>query len=123
MASLSSLQPKKIWPAPHLGCSPLSRYPLYDGCILHRAPHPTVGVECVKGAQVGKGHQDYGNCFVDHHGRGGIGQAAEDGGKVPHTAQQGARCAAHQHQGLRKEESGHGGKRVEHTLSQQFREK
>ena len=80
-------------------------------------------VERVKGAQVGKGHQDYGNCFMDHHGCGGIGQATEDGGKVPHTTQQGACCAAHQHQGLEKrkeERAQHGGKRVTYT---EFREK
>lgn len=41
---------------------------------------------------------------MDHHRCGGIGQAAVAGGKVPHAAQQGARCAAHQHQGLRREE-------------------
>lgn len=59
---------------------------------------------------------------MDHHRCGGIGQATVAGGKVPHTAQQGARCAAHQHQGLRKEdedrgvESEHGGKRLERAL-------
>lgn len=41
---------------------------------------------------------------MDHHRCGGIGQATVAGGEVPHTAQQGARCAAHQHQGLREEE-------------------
>lgn len=37
----------------HLGRSPLSRHPFNDGCILHRTPHAVVGVERVKGAQVG----------------------------------------------------------------------
>lgn len=84
-------------PPPHLGCSSLSRHPFYDRCVLHWTPHPTVGVERVEGAQVGKGHEDYRNCFMDHHRCGGIGQATVAGGKVPHTAQQGARCATHQH--------------------------
>lgn len=47
-----------------------------------------------------------------HHRRGGIGQATVDGGKVPHAAQQGARCAAHQHQGLREEEEDRGARTV-----------
>lgn len=37
----------------HLGRSPLSGHPFDDGRILHRTPHPVVGVERVKGAQVG----------------------------------------------------------------------
>lgn len=37
----------------HLGRSPLSGHLFDDGCILHGVPHPVVGVECVKGAQVG----------------------------------------------------------------------
>lgn len=53
-----------------------------------------------------------------HQRCGGVGQAA-GGGKVPHTAQQRACCAAHQHQCLRKEQ---GEQRVGHVLSQQVRE-
>lgn len=58
---------------------------------------------------------------MDHHRCCSIGQATVAGGKVPDTAQQGACCAAHQHQGLTEEgedkavESEHGGKRVERT--------
>lgn len=63
-----------------------------------------MSVEGVKGAQVGEGHEDYGNCFMDHHRCGGIGQATVASREVPHTAQQGACCTAHQHQGLRWEE-------------------
>ena len=62
-----------------------------------------MGIERVKGAQVGDGHQDDGHRFVNHHGGGGIGQAAVAGGEVPHAAQQGACGAAHQHQCLGEE--------------------
>lgn len=54
---------------------------------------------------------------MDHHGCGGVGQTTVAGRKVPHTTQQGACCAAHQHQGLekgKKEEAEHGRKRVRH---------
>lgn len=37
----------------HLGRSPLNVHPLNDRCILHRFPRPVVGVEYVKGGQVG----------------------------------------------------------------------
>lgn len=53
-----------------------------------------------------------------HQRCGGVGQA-NGGGKVPHTAQQRACCAAHQHQCLKKEQ---GEQRVGHVLSQQVRE-
>lgn len=60
---------------------------------------------------------------MDHHRCGSIGQATVAGRKVPHAAQQGARCAAHQHQGLREEE-GDGGveERGWNINSQRFRE-
>lgn len=61
---------------------------------------PAVGVECVEGAQVGDGHQDDRQDLVDHHGGGGVGQGIVAGWEVPHTAQQRARGAADQHQGL-----------------------
>lgn len=70
---------------------------------------PAVGVECVEGAQVGDGHQDDRQDLVDHHGGGGVGQGIVAGWEVPHTAQQGARGAADQHQGLEgKREEGRG---------------
>lgn len=54
-----------------------------------------MAVECVEGAQVGEGHEDYGQCFVDHHRCGGVGESTVAGGEVPHTAQQGACRATH----------------------------
>lgn len=53
---------------------------------------------------------------MDHHRCGGVGEAAVAGGEVPDTAQQGARRAAHQHQGLREEEEDEsGGNKVKAT--------
>lgn len=63
-----------------------------------------MGVQCVQGADVGNCHQDDGKCFMYHYGCSSVGQATVAGGKVPHTAQQGARCAAYKHQGLRNED-------------------
>lgn len=54
-----------------------------------------MAVECVERAQVGEGHEDYGQCFVDHHRCGGVGESTVAGGEVPHTAQQGACRATH----------------------------
>lgn len=98
-------KPNPCWGA-HLGCSLLSGDSLYDGGVLRRVAHPSVAVERVEGAQVGESHEDDGQSFVDHHRGGSVGQSAVAPWEVPHTAQEGARRAAHQHESLGRRESG-----------------
>lgn len=98
----SSLAQQQI--SSHLGGSSLRWDPFDDRSVLHRAPHPAVGVERVEGGDVGDDHQEDWKYFMYGQWRGGVGQTGVVGGKVPHTSQQGAHCAAEEHQGLRKEE-------------------